>query len=60
VLGIGRTQQRVVLEDEELETRLFLPLSLSFDHRAADGAQAARFLNDVIAHLSNPGLLLVK
>lgn len=60
VLGVGRAQQRVVLEDDELETRVILPLSLSFDHRAADGAQAARFLNDVIAHLSNPGLLLVK
>lgn len=60
ILGVGRSQQRVVLEDDELETRVYLPLSLSFDHRAVDGAQAARFLNDVIAHLSNPGLLLVK
>ena len=33
------------------------------DHQAwlhTDGAQAARFLNDVIAHLSNPGLLMIK
>jgi pyruvate dehydrogenase E2 component (dihydrolipoamide acetyltransferase) len=60
ILGIGRTQERLVLEDEELIGKQMLPLSISFDHRATDGAQAARFLNDVVAHLSNPGLLLIK
>ena len=60
ILGVGRTQEKLVMADDELEQRLTLPLSLSFDHRATDGAQAARFLNDVSAHLSNPGLLLIK
>ncbi|NOX59127.1 MAG: 2-oxo acid dehydrogenase subunit E2 [Planctomycetes bacterium] len=60
ILGIGRTQERLHLEDEEIQTRLMMPISLSFDHRAADGAQAARFMNDIIAHLSNPALLMIK
>jgi len=59
ILGVGRTQSRLVLSGERVQTRQYLPLSLSFDHRAADGAQAGRFMNDVVAHLSNPGLLLV-
>jgi pyruvate/2-oxoglutarate dehydrogenase complex dihydrolipoamide acyltransferase (E2) component len=57
---VGRTQARLALDGERVVQRQILPLSLSFDHRAADGAQAARFLNDVTAHLSNPGLLLVE
>jgi pyruvate dehydrogenase E2 component (dihydrolipoamide acetyltransferase) len=36
-----------------------LPLSLSYDHRLVDGAVAARFLNDVIQMLENPGALLI-
>jgi len=61
ILGLGRTQARVALdEDGDLEERLELPMSLSFDHRAVDGAQAARFLNDMKAHLSSPGLLMIK
>lgn len=60
ILGIGRTQERLHLVDDEIETRLYMPISLSFDHRAADGAQAARFMNDIAAHLSNPALLMIK
>ena len=36
-----------------------LPLSLSYDHRVVDGATAARFLNEVINYLQNPGKLLL-
>ena len=61
VLGMGRTQSKLVIDEEaELSERSILPLSLSFDHRAVDGAQAGRFLNDIKAHLSNPGLLMIK
>lgn len=61
ILGLGRTRTRVVLDDDgDLQERLELPMSLSFDHRAVDGAQAARFLNDMKAHLSSPGLLMIK
>jgi pyruvate dehydrogenase E2 component (dihydrolipoamide acetyltransferase) len=60
ILGLGRTAQQLRLVGEEIEPRQILPLSLSFDHRATDGAQAARFINDIVAHLSKPGLLLIK
>jgi pyruvate dehydrogenase E2 component (dihydrolipoamide acetyltransferase) len=36
-----------------------MPLSLSYDHRLVDGATAARFLNEVISFLANPGRLLL-
>ncbi len=44
ILGAGRIVERVVLEGERVRTRKILPLSLSWDHRALDGALAARFL----------------
>jgi pyruvate dehydrogenase E2 component (dihydrolipoamide acetyltransferase) len=37
-----------------------IPLSLSFDHRVVDGAEAARFLNTVIARLEDPDLILLE
>jgi len=60
ILGVGRTQERLALDGDRVVKRFVLPLSLSFDHRATDGAQAARFLNDVVALLSNPGRLLIQ
>jgi len=56
-LGRARTEPRYV--DGELKPRLILPLSLSFDHRAVDGAESARFLADVIDQLERPGRLLL-
>ena len=40
--------------------RKMIPLSLSFDHRVVDGAEAARFLNTVIARLEDPDLILLE
>lgn len=48
ILGAVRAAMRPVWNGESFEPRLILPLSLSWDHRAVDGAAAARFL----AHLS--------
>lgn len=58
VLLVGRSKQMPVVIDGDLEVRLIMPLSLSYDHRLVDGAAAARFLNAVIALLENPGRLL--
>jgi pyruvate dehydrogenase E2 component (dihydrolipoamide acetyltransferase) len=44
ILGAGRIIERVVLDGDRARTRKILPLSLSWDHRALDGALAARFL----------------
>jgi len=47
ILGIGRGMLKPVVRKEQLETRLMLPLALSYDHRVIDGANAARFLRDL-------------
>ena len=48
-----------VVIDDQIDIRLMMPLSLSYDHRLVDGATAARFLNDVIAYLQSPTRLLL-
>ncbi|MCC6358707.1 MAG: 2-oxo acid dehydrogenase subunit E2 [Phycisphaerales bacterium] len=55
ILGLGRASlQAVCLDEKTIVPRLLLPLSLSFDHRICDGADAARFTRDVIGMLENP------
>lgn len=59
ILGIGRLTEKVVVKEKTLDVRHMLPLSLTYDHRVVDGAEAARFLNEVKEHLENPeGLFL--
>ncbi|WP_175704004.1 dihydrolipoyllysine-residue acetyltransferase [Burkholderia ambifaria] len=43
ILGLSRGQMKPVWDGKQFVPRLILPLSLSFDHRAVDGAEAARF-----------------
>jgi pyruvate dehydrogenase E2 component (dihydrolipoamide acetyltransferase) len=60
ILGVGKLLPKPVVYGGEVVARTMLPLSLTFDHRALDGAEAQRFLNELIAYLSNPaGLVLV-
>lgn len=58
ILGMSRGQKELKLIDEELEERLMLPLSLSYDHRVINGADAARFIVKLSALLSDPFTLL--
>jgi len=51
ILGAGRIDQRVRAVAGQPEIRPILPLSLTFDHRAVNGAEAVRFLGAVIADL---------
>ena len=44
ILGAGRAAMKPVWDGAQFRPRLILPLSLSWDHRAVDGAAAARFL----------------
>jgi pyruvate dehydrogenase E2 component (dihydrolipoamide acetyltransferase) len=60
ILGIGRIQEMPVARDGKVVVRKILPLSLSFDHRVVDGAEAARFLSTVIARLEDPDLILLE
>lgn len=60
ILGMGRAQPKPVVVDGEVVIRTVLPLTLSFDHRIADGADAARFVTELIRHLADPNLLLLE
>lgn len=59
ILGVGRIVEKPVVVDGELTACPMMVLSLSFDHRAIDGAPAAAFLTDLKANLENPYSLLV-
>lgn len=54
ILAAGRSRERVLVKDGKFYAGLVLPLSISCDHRVVDGAQAVRFLNEVIRLLENP------
>jgi pyruvate dehydrogenase E2 component (dihydrolipoamide acetyltransferase) len=57
ILGISRASHQPVLKDGQFTSRLMLPLALSFDHRAIDGADAARFLRWIAESLEEPFLM---
>ncbi len=63
ILGMGRARLEPVvrgdLEDHEVVPRLRLPLCLGFDHRINDGADAARFVRDVVDTLDDPESFLL-
>ncbi|MEX2119348.1 MAG: 2-oxo acid dehydrogenase subunit E2 [Pirellulales bacterium] len=60
VLLLGRSRKLpVVVDDDDIQVRLMMPLSLSYDHRLVDGAAAARFLNEIKTFLQVPGRLLL-
>jgi pyruvate dehydrogenase E2 component (dihydrolipoamide acetyltransferase) len=58
ILGVSRSSVEPVWENGGWVPRSMLPLSLSYDHRLIDGAEAARFLRFVCEALENPALLL--
>tara|TARA_B100000579_G_scaffold356125_1_gene311698 strand:- start:720 stop:1982 length:1263 start_codon:yes stop_codon:yes gene_type:complete len=51
ILGIGKSQKKQIFINGKFITRTMLPLSLSYDHRIIDGAEAARFNNDLKENL---------
>lgn len=54
ILGVGRATERLVPHGDDIERRRVLPLSLSYDHRVLDGADAARFLRWICEALAHP------
>ena len=54
ILGVSRSQQRPVWRDGAFVPRLMLPLSLSYDHRVIDGAEAVRFVVALADALARP------
>ena len=59
ILGMGKLLQKPVVHGGAVAIRTILPVSLTFDHRALDGAAAQRFLNELIAYLSEPARLVL-
>ena len=51
ILGIGKLRKKQVFINDKFEARIMLPLSLSYDHRIIDGAEAARFNNELKENL---------
>ena len=47
ILGVGRSEKKQIYINGKFQTRTMLPISLSYDHRIIDGAEAARFNNDL-------------
>jgi pyruvate dehydrogenase E2 component (dihydrolipoamide acetyltransferase) len=60
ILGMSRSRIEPVWMNEKFEPRLMMPLSLSYDHRLIDGADAARFLRWIVEALEQPFLLSVQ
>jgi pyruvate dehydrogenase E2 component (dihydrolipoamide acetyltransferase) len=60
ILGMSRTQKQLKLIDGKVVERLMLPLSLSYDHRIINGADAARFIVKLAGILSDPFKLLIE
>ncbi len=59
ILGIGRIHQKPVIKEGQMCKGNILPLSMSVDHRAVDGGEASRFLQEIMDGLSDPISLLL-
>jgi len=59
ILGVSRTQIKLVKGGSDIEERLMLPLSLSYDHRAIDGVLAVKFISSLKNRLSDVWTLMI-
>jgi pyruvate dehydrogenase E2 component (dihydrolipoyllysine-residue acetyltransferase) len=59
ILAVGAATKRTLVVDDEIKIAPIMKATLAVDHRVADGAQAARFLQDLKKLLENPVNLLV-
>ncbi len=60
ILGVSRSAVEGVFQNGQLVPRTMLPLSLSYDHRLIDGADAARFMRWVAEAIENPWKLILE
>ncbi|MFW5799393.1 MAG: dihydrolipoamide acetyltransferase family protein, partial [Spirochaetota bacterium] len=59
ILGIGRILDKPVVKDGAVVPGKVLPLSISIDHRIVDGADAARFIKEIMELLADPMIMLM-
>ncbi len=60
ILGTGKISDKPWVKDGQVIIRKILPLSLTFDHRVNDGAEAAKFLTRLIAYLEDPAAIFIE
>ncbi len=59
ILGVGRAEWTPAVAEGEIKPRLSMPLSLTYDHRLIDGADAARFAKFLVEALEQPSILRI-
>jgi len=59
IMGIHRIKDIPVVQDGKVVAGKVMGISLAFDHRVVDGAEATYFMNEIIKHLEDPDLLLM-
>jgi pyruvate dehydrogenase E2 component (dihydrolipoamide acetyltransferase) len=60
ILGVGRLVKKPVVDGDSIKVGYVLPLSLSVDHRIIDGGDVTRFINQVMAYLSDTVSLIME
>ncbi len=60
IMGVHRIRDTPVVVDGKIKIGKVMGISLAFDHRVADGAEATLFMNEVIRHLEDPELLMLE
>src|SRR5213593_1541835 len=60
IRGVARAREEPVVLEGRIVPRVLLPLSLTFDHRVADGADGARFATAIVRRLERPEQLLLE
>jgi len=58
ILGVGRIARRVAAVDDRASVQPMMTLTLSYDHRAIDGARGAQFLDRLAGYIEQPLQLL--
>jgi len=59
ILGLGRARKMPVVKNDQIVPAMMMTMNLSFDHRATDGANAARFTSEIKMYLEHPAMLLL-
>lgn len=60
ILGTGKITEKPWVKNGAIVPRKILSLSLTFDHRVTDGAEAAKFLTKVVGYLEDPALIFIE
>jgi pyruvate dehydrogenase E2 component (dihydrolipoamide acetyltransferase) len=60
ILAVARAREEAVVRAGSIVPRLILPLTLTFDHRVADGADGARLAAELVRLLEHPDQLLLE